>query len=447
MTDDRATWEDRLNDFNPKARSQALDALLDLVQRGDIELPETSNAVNLHIHTFFSFNGYGYSPTCVAWKARCAGLAAAAAIDFDVLDATDEFRAACRKVGVRACTGFESRTYVEEFSEYEMNSPGEPGVAYHIGVGFTSTRPEPLGMLPELKATAQARNRGILERVNPYLKPLDLDYENDVLPLTPGGNPTERHLCMAYDAKGRERFRNEDERAAFWAERLGAPPEDIKAMFADPPVFQGFLRSKTMKAGGVGYVKPEGPDFPPIADVNAFILDAGAIPTFGWLDGLSSGERRIEELLDFMMSGGTAALNIIPDRNWNLKDPGDKKTKVAELHKIVRLAQERDLPIVVGTEMNAYGQRFVDDFSAPEMAPLVEPALEGAYILHAHTLLQDRHGAGYLSDWAKGNFDSAAAKNAFFAEVGRIVGPQDENLLDAVSPSQSPQEMLAALAP
>ena len=41
----------------------------------------------------------------------------------------------------------------------------------------------------------------MLARVNAYLDPVELDFERDVMPLTPNGNATERHLCEAYERK------------------------------------------------------------------------------------------------------------------------------------------------------------------------------------------------------------------------------------------------------
>jgi len=35
--------------------------------------------------------------------------------------------------------GIESRVFVPEFSDREINSPGEPGISYHMGTGFTTT--------------------------------------------------------------------------------------------------------------------------------------------------------------------------------------------------------------------------------------------------------------------------------------------------------------------
>ena len=50
---------------------------------------------NMHCHTFFSFNGYGLSPTSLAWLAKRHQINLMGIVDFDVLDSTDEFLAAC----------------------------------------------------------------------------------------------------------------------------------------------------------------------------------------------------------------------------------------------------------------------------------------------------------------------------------------------------------------
>jgi len=95
MTTSRDALEVQLNDFDPEKRRAALQELAALAREGQIALPEPGSTVNLHCHTFYSFNGYGYSPSGIAWQARCAGLAAAGVVDFDVLDAVDEFLDAC----------------------------------------------------------------------------------------------------------------------------------------------------------------------------------------------------------------------------------------------------------------------------------------------------------------------------------------------------------------
>lgn len=435
----------QLNDFDPRLRREALETLWDRARMGEIELPPIGRAVNLHCHSFFSFNGYGLSPSAVAWKARTNGLAAAGLVDFDVLDGVDEFFFACALLGLRACAGLETRIYVPEYGEREINSPGEPGIVYFMGAGFVSSTLHEPGLLPMLKRTAQSRTRAIVERVNAVLGAIALDYDHDVLPLTPNGNPTERHVCIAYDNKSKERFPDEDVRAEYWSHVLGAPCEKLCEMFQDPSVFQAFIRSKVMKAGGAGYVKPEGPDFPVLKDVARFFADSGAVPTYAWLDGTSSGEQDIAAMLDLMQENGVAAVNIIPDRNWNIADADTKKKKVRLLHEFAALALERDLPILVGTEINAYGQRLVDDFGVEAMQPLVEPALSAAIVFHGHTVLEREQGMGLVSDWAKARFSTAKERNAFYRTIGEMAEPGATGISASIGPEMSPSHVLATL--
>ena len=108
------------------------------VERGSIVMPHPGRDINVHCHTFFSYNCYGYSPSRFAWLARKAGLEVAGTVDFDVLDSLDEFYEASAMLGLKGSVGMETRVFVPEFSDREINSPGEPGISYHMGVGFPS---------------------------------------------------------------------------------------------------------------------------------------------------------------------------------------------------------------------------------------------------------------------------------------------------------------------
>ena len=70
MTDSR---EQQLDSYNPAERREALLALCQQVEAGRITLPTPGTEVNLHAHTFFSYNAYGYSPSKYAWLALKAG--------------------------------------------------------------------------------------------------------------------------------------------------------------------------------------------------------------------------------------------------------------------------------------------------------------------------------------------------------------------------------------
>lgn len=434
--------EHDLDSFDPEQRKNALSALCEKVKSGQIILPNPGTAVNLHCHTFFSYNTYGYSPSKFAWLARKAGLAVAGVVDFDVLDALDEFLDACRLLGLKGCAGLETRVFVPEFEDRVINSPGEPGISYHMGVGFPSANvPESQkDFLAGLRQTAQQRNRDLMGRVNRHLSPVELDYERDVLTLTPSGNATERHICSAYAHKAGEILERSEELADFWSEKLGM--EITTSQLPDSRDLLNAIRAKTMKRGGVGYVQPDKGSFPWMADTNRFILASGGIPVHTWLDGTSDGEKAIEELLQVAMSTGAAAINVIPDRNYT---PGASSIKLDNLYHVVQLAEKLHLPVVEGTEMNSPGQKFVDDFDSRELEPLVPVFLKGAHIVYAHSVLQRKCGLGYTSEWAKKNFKNVAARNKFFEQFGSSLKPEQQDILARLSEDVTPKEILAKI--
>ena len=431
-------------------RTSALAELVALAERGEAPCEPVHDVVNLHCHTFFSFNAYGHSPTSLAWLAKKRGFAAIGIVDFDVLDAVDEFLAACDLADVRGSAGIETRVFIPEFATREINSPGEPGVYYHMGIGFTSGNvpPEAAPTLAAMRARADRRNREMAARVNAYLDPVAIDYERDVLPLTPAGNATERHMLLAYiRAADQALDGSESQKAAFWAEKLGASVDQITAIIDDYAKFSNLVRGKLMKRGGVGYVQPSPEAFPTVAEFHTMITACGALPCATWLDGTTAGEQAIDELLDLLIGQGAVALNIIPDRNWNIADPETRQVKVAKLHEIVRIAAARDLPINVGTEMNAPGNKLVDDFDVPEMAPLKQAFLGGAHFIYGHTVLQRALGLGYQSEWARAHLPARRERNDFYTTVGCRVPPGADGLvrLRGLDPALAADAILAEL--
>ncbi len=152
--------------------------------------------------------------------------------------------------------------------------------------------------------------------------------------------------------------------------------------------------------------------------MNRFVNACGAIPTIAWLNGDSPGEADPDALLDLHIRHGAAMLNIIPDRNWNFSDEELRRKRIAELNRVIDAAVRRNMPVIVGTEMNAPGLKLVDDFACDALVPYLETFVDGAAIAAAHTLLQPQ-GQGYLSDWAAANYPDLAERNKFFAGYGR----------------------------
>ncbi len=424
--------EGQLSSFDPEERRAALLELKRLADEGLVRIGAPRPEVNLHFHTFYSFNAQGWSPSRIAWEARKYGLGVAGKVDFDVLEGMEEFLEAGDILGLKAVSGLETRVFIKEYADQVINSPGEPGVAYFMTAGCCRRPAEGSDAAKTLAGffqTARSRNEELMGRVNAFLQNVQLDYARDVLPLTPAGNATERHLLLAYDRKARQVFPDEGELASFWAQKLSLSPSDAKDLILDPVKLQETIRGKLMKKGGVAYMQPESGSFPALEEVISFAKETGALPCAAWLDGTTPGEDNMDAMLGLLEDKGVVAANIIPERNWHIKDPEQKALKLRKLEEMVHAARDHAMPLCVGTEMNKLGLPFVDNFSAPELQPYVQDFVDGARFFWGHTLLSRWGDYGYFSPRVEAAFDGVRRrKNEFFQLVGRLPMPPVEKL-------------------
>jgi hypothetical protein len=444
--------ESKLNEFDLNIRTQSLSDLLALAKKDPNLLAPQGPSANMHCHSFYSFNAYGYSPSALTWLAKKLGMQVAGIVDFDNLDGIAEFLHACDVAGVRGSAAMETRIYIPDFSTRVTNSPGEPGISYHMGIGFISHKVEGKSakILHDMRRRADQRNRGMLERLNAYLDPVMIDYERDVLPLTPAGNATERHMLVAYIKAAELRI---TDLADFWSNKLEIDRSKMASLIKDIPEFLKSVRAKLMKHGGVGYVQPSPESFPTAEEFHEMVVSCGALPTVCYLDGTTAGEQCMEELLTLLARKGVVAMNMIP--NLAIPDPQNdpdnsdlRRERCQLLYKTVRLAREFDLPLHVGTEMNSYGQRQLDDFASPELSPVHKDFIDGAYFVYGHTMLQRALGMGYQSEWAGSYLPTRALRNEFYTRLGYLTPPgyTGLNLLGQLDPTMQPSEILSRLS-
>ena len=365
----------------------------------------------MHLHTFFSFNAAGFSPSHLAVQAREWGLYAAATCDFDVLDAADEFLEAGALLGLRGGSHIETRVYAPEFAEVETNSPGEPGICYVMGAGFSQT-PRPGGgsfpMAEQLRRRAAARNAAVVERINAYLPEIAVSYESEVAGLTPHRSPTERHIVRAYVNRARQAFPDGAARAAFWGDVL--QQSATAAATLSRGRLEEQVRRRLIKHGGVAYQQPGPASFPEIGAFFAWVRDAGAIPMAAWRDGTSAGESDPSAWLDALEERGVAAVNVVPEL----------VTDRVHLQRLMAEVVRRELPANVGTEMNADGLPDWDDLHGPELAPYRDAFVRGAEVIVGHTMLARYAGFPYCGAAAQAEFPRREQRNEFFAAAGRL---------------------------
>ena len=441
LAHEKQTLIDRLDSFDPAARHLALAQLLPLAA-----FPPSQPTVNMHCHSFFSFNARGYSPTRIAWEARERGLYAAAVCDFDVLDGAKEFIDAGSTLGLRAAAHIETRVFCPAYADKDINSPGEEGVAYIMGAGFAeppSAGTEAKAKLDSFRAQAASRNRLLIERINAKLAAIEIDYDRDVVPLTPAGGATERHIVRAYVQKAHRSLNGKKTFQEFWSNILDTRVENFPV--DEDRRLLDEARTKLVKRGGIGYQEPSGSSFPALDDFAKWVRSCGAIPMAAWLDGCSAGESNPTDLMDYMQAHGVLALNIIPDRNWNIPDPSLAERKRAKLQETVETAQKLHMPINIGTEMNKDGLPFADDLSGAALAPYAQAFLEGAQIIVGHSRLLRFADFSYSGDKADSMFgDRTDKKNLFFESVGRL--PPEDTRQAATLTQKASQDALTLIA-
>jgi len=443
--------ETRLNDFSKNTRAAALRDLLALAQKNPELLPAEGSAINMHCHSFFSFNAYGFSPTALVWLAKKLGLQVVGIVDFDNLDGVEEFLTGCNLAGVRGSAAMETRIFIPEFADRVTNSPGEPGISYHMGIGFTSQKVNKKGetILQRMRDRAEQRNRSMVERLNTYLDPVIVNYDADVLSLTPSGNATERHILAAYIDSAKRTVKDQ---VQFWSEKLEKDQNIVHGLMQVAAAFSNAIRRKLMKRGGVSYSQPNPKNFPTAEEFHEMVISNGALPAFCYLNGTTEGEQCMEELLSLLVSKGVAAMNMIP--NLAIPEPCSNpdnsellRTRSDLLLRTANLAREFDLPLHIGTEMNSHGQRQVDDLNSPELAPLQNRFIDGAYFIYGHVKLHRSLGIGYQSEWANSFLPTRSDRNSFYKRAGFLIPPGMPGFqaLKNLHSTMSPREILSKL--
>ncbi|MCZ6793665.1 MAG: hypothetical protein O7J95_08645 [Planctomycetota bacterium] len=374
-------------------RLDALRQLRELASSGAIDIATRRGGINTHVHTSKSFSYFG-SPSDAAWQAYVAGVAVLGINDHTTTAGHEEFREACGILGILALFSMEAVATWEEAEEagQTVNDPDNPGRTYLTAKGVTRAFPGGCQGEKDLRRMNRAlleRNREITRRLAAVVYtclevPGAIDFD-DVLSLTPHGQPTERHIAEALarflEATYPERERRHEAVAQFVAGEFG------RAELEDPAAFQDFLRSRLIKAGRIAYV-PESPEaFIPVERMVSLALDLGAIPTYPVLgDPVTPWEEDLEGLFDRLEALRIHAIEVIPDRN-----------RRERLRSIVEVAAARHVPVFNGTEHNSRSAAPLVDryFFDPEFRHHFE---RGARVVLGHQALRERGGDGYVRE-------------------------------------------------
>ncbi len=292
--------EKELDERKLDTRLDALEKLKKKSDQGEVKILPRSDKMNLHCHTLYSYNAYGYSPSHIAWIGFKNGFNMMGIIDFDVIDGMEEFFRAGEILGLKTVVGIETRVFIPEYSDVMINSPNEPGISYFCGMGIYK-KPESGSLaekvLDKIRNISRQRNISVLDKLNPFLSPVSIDFEDDVVPLTLSGNVTERHSIKAYYERSKKIFDDKDKRKRFWSEKLKVPIETVSELFNDEYELFELMRTKLMKHGSIGYIFPDQDNFPNIDEVIKMMDDIDILASYPFLNGTSHADGDVGQLL------------------------------------------------------------------------------------------------------------------------------------------------------
>ena len=437
--------EKQLNHRDINVRKSAILSIRQMIEDGQLTPPLPQENCNLHVHSFFSYNAFGFSPSAIAWLAKREGIQLMGIIDFDTLEGTEEFLWACEQLSVRGTVSLETRIYLPEFADRVITSMGQPGVAYYILSGFSSgdLSPQANKTYSDIRDYLVSRNRRIVTSLNEFLDPLSIEYDGDVVSLSAGETPTERHIMAAYYQSAINSLHNP---IAFWSEILDRDVSEVASLHTEPSVFRKLMRDKLIKSGGIAYQSPGTVNYPTLDQVNDLASLTGTLPTLVWGKGSSPGEREEAVLLDFLVKQGLVGMNIVPDRSINVPD-SDKAFRQECLYEVMELVAQFDLPIFIGTELNQPGHQWVDDLDLPALAPFKQAFMDGAYLLYGHTILARYANLGYKSKWSQDQFANRHMRNNFYTRIGASLPNTIEswNFLKHLPPDLSADDFIRLL--
>ena len=384
----------KLNGGSAKTRLNALKELVKI----EAEKPvRRDNDANNHIHTIYSFSPY--SPTKAAYMAYKAGLTSAGIMDHDSLSGVEEFKEACRILGLGSTCGVEVRCkYNKGFGK--MNHPDQAECIYMAAHGIPAQNVKAFNeYLAPYRKKRNERDAKMCELITGKVGKfgVELDFEKDVLPLSEakdGGSVTERHLLYALAVKLDKKFGRTNALIDFLQNDLGLKVSDkIKGFLLDAEN-EHFLYDLlgVLKADTAFFYIDADEEMP---DAEEFVKKAkefGAIPAYAYLGDVGdsvTGDKKAQkfeddflpELITEIKKSGFLACAYMPTRNTP-----------AQLQRLGKLLKENNLFEISGEDVNSPRQKFAcAALALPEYSHLID----STWALIGHEAISSEKGVEY----------------------------------------------------
>lgn len=408
----------------PDANMRLL-SLAKMMEYGEIELAETKEEVNNHIHTTYSFSPY--SPTLAAVMAYTSGLVTAGIMDHDSVCGAEEFVQAGRLVGLETTCGVECRVSMAgtPLAGRRLNNPDQKSIAYIALHGIPHTQFDRVKAFfkPFIEARI-VRDRAMTDNINNLLAPhgITLDFDHDVLPISEyanGGTVTERHILYALACKLTGEFGRGEQCLAFVRGQLGIPVSDkAAALLADPLNHHyeydllGVLKSDLVHKFYIDATD----ECPDVRDAVALANETGAVCAYAYLGDVGdsvTGDKKtqtfedayLDELFEVLSGLGFHAVTYMPSRNT-----------MQQLSRVMALCEKYNLFQISGEDINTPRQKF---FCEKLREPAFRHLIDATWALIGHEKLATRDlSLGMFADKARAEYPAIADRIRAYAEVG-----------------------------
>lgn len=384
----------RLNGVTPEKRLAALEEVI----KSETQKPTVRhNDANNHIHTIYSFSPY--SPTKAAYMAYSSGLTSAGIMDHDSVSGANEFKKACKMLGLGSTCGVEVRAKFDK-GFGKINHPDQKDCIYMAAHGIPAQNIGKFNdYLSFYRKKRNERNAKMCELITGKFGKfgITLDFMKDVYPLSmasEGGSVTERHLLYALALKLAARFGRTEKLVEFLGNDLGlSVSEKIKEYLLDEanPHFNYDLLG-VLKADTAFFYIDADEEMPQACEFIKFVKEMGAIPAYAYLGDVGdsvTGDKKAQkfedeflaELIEELKKDGFLAIAYMPTRNTP-----------EQLKRLQNLCRENDFFEISGEDINSPRQKFACAALAnPEFAHLID----STWALIGHEAISTEKGTDY----------------------------------------------------
>ncbi len=361
---------DALNAPLKSERLAALREIKELTDAGKLSVPETTEFVNNHIHTTYSFSPY--SPTKALYMAWQNGLKTAGIMDHDSISGAMEFVEAGEIIGMPVTVGAECRVDMSKtiLNGRLINNPDQQSVAYVAIHGIPHQHlPAVDALFEKYRRARNERDIKMCRRISEIMEPygVTLDFFKDVLPLSnnwEGGSVTERHILFALTKKLTARFTTPAEMLSFLLDDMKLPlSEKVRnqiAKGAETPQFYeydilGALKSELVEK----FYIPATDECPDVTEYIALCQKTGAISAYAYLGDVVdsvTGDKKAQKFEDDYLDELIAelkrlqfnAITYMPSRNTR-----------AQLERLIKLCEDNGFFQISGEDINSPRQSFI----------------------------------------------------------------------------------------